>query len=156
MEQTEFNAHNKNEFPPAHTTEHIINQAMIRLFGCERALEAHIERKKSKMDFALQNEPSMQQIQALEDEVNKVIRQNLPVTFEFTTQQEAKSKYNLKRLPENASENIRIVKIGDYDACLCIGSHVDNTSQIGTFKIVSSSFNEGVWRLRWKISEKTD
>ena len=38
---------------PMHTTEHIVNRTMVNLFGCERAVSAHIERKKSKLDFAL-------------------------------------------------------------------------------------------------------
>lgn len=154
MENITFNSHNKNEFPPAHTTEHIINQTMIRMFGCGRAIEAHIERKKSKMDFAIQSEPTPDQIEALEKEVNAVISSNLPVTFEYSTQEDEKETFDLNRLPENASEQIRIVKIGDYDACPCIGAHVNNTSEIGSFKVISANFNDGVWRLRWKIIEK--
>ena len=38
-----LNAHNKEEFPPAHTAEHLLNQTMIRMFGCERSTNAHIE-----------------------------------------------------------------------------------------------------------------
>lgn len=153
MNTSDFNSHNKNEFPPAHTTEHIINQTMIRMFGCGRAIEAHIERKKSKMDFSLAAEPTAEQVEALEQEVNRVIGLNLPVEFEYSTQEEQKDLYDLNRLPENASERIRIVRIGDYDACPCIGAHVGNTSEIGTFKVISSSFCDGVWRLRWKVAQ---
>lgn len=39
---------------PMHTTEHIINQTMIRLFGCGRSVSAHIERKKSKIGLSAQ------------------------------------------------------------------------------------------------------
>ena len=53
----QLNEHNKEEYPPMHTTEHILNQTMIRLFGCGRAVSAHIERKKSKLDFRFQREP---------------------------------------------------------------------------------------------------
>ncbi len=151
MEEQAFNAHNKDEHAPAHTTEHILNQTMIRMFNCGRAVEAHIEKKKSKMDFALNKEPSAEQIVGLEQKMNEVIKQNLPVTFIYSTQTEMKELFNLDRLPDNASENIRIVKIGDYDACPCIGTHVSNTNEIGTFKIISSSFSNGIWRVRWKL-----
>lgn len=46
MEEIILNDHNKQEYPPMHTCEHIINQTMIRLFGCGRSISAHIERKK--------------------------------------------------------------------------------------------------------------
>lgn len=121
------------------------------MFNCGRAVEAHIEKKKSKMDFALNMEPSAEQIVGLEQKMNEVIKQNLPVTFIYSTQTEMKELFNLDRLPDNASENIRIVKIGDYDACPCIGTHVSNTNEIGTFKIISSSFSNGIWRVRWKL-----
>ena len=48
-------------FPPAHTAEHLLNQTMIRLFGCGRSHNAHIERKKSKMSFYLDRKPSRQE-----------------------------------------------------------------------------------------------
>ena len=147
----ELNAHNKQEYPPMHTCEHIVNRTMINLFDCGRAVSAHIERKKSKLDYALQTAPSDEDIQRIEDTVNEVIRRNLDVTTEFTTQQEAMDRFDLKRLPDNASEAVRIVKVGDYDECLCIGLHVANTSEIGTFKIISHDYNEGILRIRFKL-----
>ena len=110
---------------------------MIRLFGCGRSVSAHIERKKSKLDYRLNACPTEEQIESLEKAVNEVIARHLPVTTEFITQAEAKGRFDLERLPEDASETVRIVKVGDYDECLCIGTHVVNTSEIGTFKIIS-------------------
>ena len=49
MEQEiQLNGHNKQEYPPMHTAEHILNQTMIRMFGCERSKNTHIERKKTE------------------------------------------------------------------------------------------------------------
>ena len=149
-----FNSHNKEEFPPMHTTEHIVNRTMINLFNCGRSVEAHIERKKSKLDFALKEKPTDAQIQQIEDRVNEVIGRNLPVTMEYVTQEKAVSRFNMERLPENASENVRVVHIGDYDECLCIGKHVENTSEIGIFKIISYSYENGILRLRFKLLTK--
>lgn len=134
MEQPSLNDHNKQEYPPMHTTEHVINRTMVNLFGCGRAISAHIERKKSKLDFALQTCPEEADIIRIENTVNEVLRRNLPVTMEFISQEEAIGRFDMKRLPEKASETVRIVKVGDYDECLCIGQHVKNTSEIGTFK----------------------
>lgn len=68
-----------------------------------------------------------------------MIARHLPVTTEFITQAEAKGRFDLERLPEDASETVRIVKVGDYDECLCIGTHVANTSEIGTFKLSATT-----------------
>lgn len=154
MEQTiQLNEHNKQEYRPMHTCEHIINQTMIRLFGCGRSVSAHIERKKSKLDYRLTACPTEEQIKNLENAVNQIIMQHLPVTTEFITQEEAKGRFDLKRLPEDASETVRVVKVGDYDECLCIGTHVANTSEIGTFKIISHDWDgeNKRWRIRFKL-----
>ena len=74
--------------------------------------------------------------------------------IEFMTRKEAASIVDLSKLPEDASETLRIVRVGDYDACACIGAHVNNTSEIGTFKILSHDFEDGRWRVRWKVIEK--
>ena len=139
-----------------HTTEHIVNRTMINLFGCGRAFEAHIERKKSKLDYRLDHCPTDNEVQCLEQTVNEVIGRNLDVTTEFITQSEAQSRFDLTRLPDNASETVRVVKVGDYDECLCIGLHVANTAEIGTFRIISHDWDEEQkrWRLRFKLEER--
>ena len=134
-----------------HTCEHIINRTMINLFGCGRAVSAHIERKKSKLDYAIPQPLNDEDITRIEDTVNSVIARHLDVTTEFITQKEAADRFDLKRLPENASDTVRIVKVGDYDECLCIGLHVNNTSEIGTFKIISHDYNDGILRIRFKL-----
>ncbi|MCD7924213.1 MAG: hypothetical protein LUI85_05760 [Bacteroides sp.] len=150
-EQLQLNDHNKTEFPPMHTTEHVINRTMVNLFGCGRAVSAHIERKKSKLDFALPQCPGEEDIARIENTVNEVLRRNLPVIMEFITQEEAIGRFDMKRLPDDASETVRIVKVGDYDECLCIGQHVENTSEIGTFKIISHDYKNGIFRMRFKL-----
>lgn len=154
MEEPILNAHNKAEWEPAHSAEHILNQTMVRMFGCPRSRNAHIERKKSKCDYVLASCPTDEQVAAIEAQVNDVISASLPVTIEYMSREEASKVVDLSKLPEDASETLRIVRIGDYDACACIGAHVANTSEIGTFKILSHDFNDGVWRLRWKIVQE--
>ena len=151
METPLLNDHNKAEYPPMHTCEHILNQTMVRIFGCERSRNAHIERKKSKCDYTLSQPLSDEQINEIENKVNNVIAQNLPITIEFCTRENIPADVDLGKLPDNASETLRIVRIGDYDTCACIGSHVENTSQIGTFKIISHSWENGTERLRFKL-----
>ena len=151
METPVLNSHNKSEYEPAHSCEHLLNATMVKMFGCPRSRNAHVEKKKSKCDYLLDAEPTADQVAQIEAKVNEEISKNQDVTIEFMTREQAAAIVDLSKLPENASETLRIVRIGDYDACACIGAHVKNTSEIGTFKIISHSYENGVWRLRWKV-----
>lgn len=151
-EEPILNAHNKLEYEPAHTCEHILNATMVKMFGCPRSRNAHVEKKKSKCDYILETEPTPEQVAEIENKVNEVISRNLDVTVEFMDREQAASIVDLSKLPEDASQILRIVRIGDYDACACIGAHVVNTGEIGIFKIISHSFENGIWRLRWKVT----
>jgi Ser-tRNA(Ala) deacylase AlaX len=148
-----LNEHNKEEFPPAHTAEHLLNQTMIRLFGCGRSINAHIERKKSKMTFLLDHKPSRQEEREIEREMQRLIDEDLPVSFEFVTQDSLPEGVTLDRLPDDASETIRLVRIGDYDVCPCIGRHVRSTAQIGRFEMLGTNWDEQerTFRVRFKV-----
>lgn len=148
-----LNAHNKEEFPPAHTAEHLLNQTMIRMFGCERSTNAHIERKKSKISYVLDHKPSRHEERDIERKMNELIDEDLPVSFEFVNRDNVPEGVSLDRLPEDASETLRLVRIGDYDVCPCIGKHVRSTSQIGRFEILGTNWDEEkhTFRIRFKI-----
>jgi alanyl-tRNA synthetase len=146
-----LNAHNKSEYEPAHSCEHLLNATMVKMFGCPRSKNAHIERKKSKCDYLLETEPDAAQVAEIESRVNEAIAREMDVTVEFMSREEAALIVDLSKLPEDASQTLRIVRIGDYDACACIGAHVNNTREIGEFRIISHSYADGVWRLRWKV-----
>ena len=148
-----LNEHNKEEFPPSHTAEHLLNQTMISLFGCERSYNAHVERKKSKMSFHLDHKPTRQEEKEIERRMNELIDEDLPVIFEFVTRDELPEGIMLDRLPEDASDTIRLVRIGDYDVCPCIGKHVRSTSQIGRFEMLGTNWDEHErsFRVRFKI-----
>jgi Ser-tRNA(Ala) deacylase AlaX len=165
MEEYILNDHNKEEFPPAHTAEHLLNQLMMRMFGCERSRNAHIERKKSKISYILDRKPDRKIEKEIERQMNALIEEDMPVTFQFVTRAELEgimmeaeedspeSRLSLERLPEDASETIRLVRIGDYDVCPCIGKHVRSTAQIGRFEMLGTNWDEGTrsFRIRFKI-----
>ena len=148
-----LNEHNKDEFPPAHTAEHLLNQTMIRLFGCERSYNAHVERKKSKMSFYLDHKPTRQEEKEIERQMQQLIDDDLPVTFEFVSRDELPPEVSADRLPQDASDTIRLVRIGDYDVCPCIGRHVRSTAQIGRFEMLGTNWDEHEhsFRVRFKI-----
>ena len=148
-----LNDHNKDEYPPSHTAEHLLNQTMIRIFGCGRSYNAHVERKKSKMSFHLDQKPTRQEEKEIERTMNDLIQQDLPVTFEYVTRDELPEGVTLDRLPDDASETIRLVRIGDFDVCPCIGKHVRSTGQIGRFEMLGTNWDEHEhsFRVRFKI-----
>ena len=146
-----FNAHNKEEYPPAHTAEHILNGTMDRLYHCGRAFSSHVERKKSKLDYHLPIPLTSQQIADLELRVNEVINRNLEVWSEVALKSDVSNRFDLSRLPQDASDTVKIVHVGDYDECLCVGLHVKTTSEIGRFRISSSRWQEGVQRLVFRL-----
>jgi Ser-tRNA(Ala) deacylase AlaX len=148
-----FNEHNKEEFPPAHTAEHLLNQTMIRMFGCERSKNAHIERKKSKISYILDRKPDRKMEREIERTINELIEQDLPVTFEYVDRDNIPEDINIDRLPEEATDTIRLVRIGDYDVCPCIGKHVRSTAQIGRFEILGTNWDEHEhsFRIRYKV-----
>jgi len=152
-EQPILNEHNKAEFPPAHTAEHLLNQTMIRMFGCPRSNNAHIERKKSKINYNLAQCPTTEQIAAIESRMNELISADLPVSYELVTRDNIPPEVSLSKLPDDASETLRLVRIGDYDICACIGTHVASTREIGTFRITSTSFSDGSFRIVFKVAE---
>ena len=139
-----------------HSAEHILNQTMDRMFNCGRCFNAHIEKKKSKCDYRFDRELTRQELDEIQTRVNQVIADDLPVTEEHVSRAEAQSNYNTEKLPENAGDTIRIIHIGDYDACPCIGCHVKSTAEIPGFKITTASFDNNVLRIRFKLNAPDD
>ncbi len=135
-----------------HSAEHLLNQTMVRLFGCNRCFSAHINKKKSKCDYHFDRTLTPDELQNIEARVNEVIENDLPVTVGFMDREDALAFFKLDRVPENEEkEQFRIVSMGDYDACPCIGDHVSSTGQIGHFKITTADFDNGVLRIRFKL-----
>ena len=151
MERPELNEHNKQEYPPMHTAEHLLNGEMARRYGCGRAFSAHVERKKSKLDYHMPAALTDDELRSLEDYVNAAIAADVAVTEEFITRAEAMERFDMSRLPDGASDTVRVVHIGPYDQCLCAGTHVSHTAEIGRFRISSSRYQDGVQRLVFKL-----
>jgi len=142
----------KSYAPRMHSAEHILNQAMVRKFDCGRCFSAHVNKKKSKCDYHFDRALTDDETKEVEEAVNEAISSGLEVTEEMASREDASRDFNLTRLPDG-TETVRIVHIGDYDSCPCIGEHVDNTSEIGRFRIISQDVNEGVLRLRYKLDD---
>lgn len=151
MEEPVINPHNKEEFPPMHTAEHLVNGEMARRFGCGRAFSAHVERKKSKLDYHLPRELTDAELRDLEAYVNAAVAADVAVNIDYIPKAEAAARFDLSRLPEDATDTVRVVRIGDFDECLCAGTHVRHTGEIGTFRISSSRYTDGVQRIVFRL-----
>lgn len=142
---------NKDYNPEMHSAEHILNQTMVRMFNKGRSFSNHIEKKKSKCDYLFDRNLTEEEVEAINKKVNEVIEQDLKVTEEFLKREDAINNFKLSQLPDDAGDTIRIIKIGDYDSCPCSGVHVSSTNEIGKFQIISTGFEEGVLRIRFKL-----
>lgn len=136
--------------PRMHTVEHILNGTMVKLFDSPRCFSSHIEKKLSKCDYRFR-QLEENEVRELEQRVNEVIERDLSITEEFTTKEEAEKLCTMTRVPYSTGNDIRLVKVGDYDICPCIGSHVKKTKEIGTFKITTWSHQDGILRIRFKV-----
>lgn len=134
-----------------HSAEHLLNGEMARRFGCGRAFSAHVERKKSKLDYRMPRALTDEELQSLEVYVNEAIAADVEVSEEYITQEQAMARFDMSRLPDGASDTVRVVHIGTYDQCLCAGMHVKRTSEIGHFRISSSRYQDGVQRLVFRL-----
>jgi alanyl-tRNA synthetase len=139
--------------PQMHTTEHILNQTMIRMFGTDRSFSMHLERKKSKCDYYFSRPLTADEEEQIQEKVNRVIQLGLPVMEKHVDMSEAGHLYDISRLPEQDLQAVRIVNVGDYDSCPCIGEHVSNTAEIGEFRITTTSFENGILRIRFKLNK---
>ena len=98
-----INEHNKQEHPPMHTAEHLLNGEIARRYKCGRAFSSHIERKKSKLDYHLPKALTVEEIKSLEDYINCIIKEDVEVSEEFLSREEAVQRLDMSRLPENVS-----------------------------------------------------
>jgi len=145
---------NKDYNPEMHSAEHILNQTMVRMFNKGRSFSNHIEKKKSKCDYRFDRNLTEEEVDTINKKVNDVIAQDLKVTEEYLHRDEAIIIFKLSQLPDDAGDTIRIIKIGDYDACPCSGVHVASTKEIGKFQIISTGYEEGVLRVRFKLPKE--
>jgi Ser-tRNA(Ala) deacylase AlaX len=92
-----------------------------------------------------------EEIIAVETAVNEIIAMGIVLSQEFISRAEAESKYFTGKLPAETGDEIRIVKIGNYDSCPCIGPHVKSTAEVGKFIISTADFENEILRIRFKL-----
>jgi Ser-tRNA(Ala) deacylase AlaX len=151
----------KDYDPQMHTAEHVLNQAMIRNLGCGRCFSSHLNAGKSKCDYHFSRTLTAEEARSIEAEVNGILAQNLAVLEKNISRREAEALVDLSKLPASVGpeDPIRIITVGDYDICPCIGAHVASTAEVGRFCIVSNELlpakdsSGPILRLRFKLNQ---
>ncbi len=132
-----------------HTCAHLLQAALINVLG-DHVHQAGqlVDSDRLRFDFSHFEGMTKEQIEDVEREVNKVILQGVEVKRYETDIKSAKDKGAMALFGEKYGNIVRVCEVGDYSLELCGGTHVDNSSKIGLFKIISeSSVAAGVRRI---------
>ncbi|MFD1887564.1 alanine--tRNA ligase [Paenibacillus wenxiniae] len=145
----QVDAPNRNDIIKNHTATHLMHKALKEVLG-NHANQAGslVEAERLRFDFSHFSSVTLEELADIERRVNQEIWKGLDVEINYAAIDEAKAMGAMALFGEKYGDIVRVVKIGDYSIELCGGCHVDNTSRIGLFKIVSESgIGSGVRRI---------
>lgn len=136
--QAKVNSQGRKATARNHTATHILHKALKETLG-EHVNQAGslVEPNRLRFDFTHFHGVTPEELSLIEDKVNKEIFAAHDVKMLETTLQEAKEMGAVALFGEKYGEKVRCVEVGTYSMELCGGTHVENTSKIGLFKIVS-------------------
>jgi len=123
-----------------HTATHLLHATLKEVVG-DHATQAGsaIDAGRFRFDFPAFSPPSADQIAEVERQVNARIAQGNAVATVETTQTEARAMGATALFGEKYGERVRVVRIGDFSAELCGGTHVGQTGEVGLFSVLSES-----------------
>lgn len=145
----EVDSDNRRDIIKNHTATHILHQALKDVLG-EHVNQAGsmVAAERLRFDFSHFGSVTEGELNQIEKIVNQKIWDNLNITIMNKSLEEAKLMGAMALFGEKYGENVRVVRIEDYSLELCGGCHVNNTAEIGLFKIVSeSSIGAGIRRI---------
>ena len=132
-----------------HSATHLLDQALKDILGNEvKQAGSLVDEDKLRFDFTYNQSLTKEEKKQIEDIINDKICQQLPVSKEIVPFKKSQEMGAIGLFEDKYKDEVRVVSIGDYSKELCGGCHVDNSSNILMFKIVSeSSVSAGVRRI---------
>ncbi|MEM4270789.1 MAG: alanine--tRNA ligase, partial [Candidatus Pacearchaeota archaeon] len=105
--------------------------------------------ERLRFDFSHPKKMTPEEIKRVEDLVNEQIRKALPVVFEEMTFEEAKKAGAIGLFEEKYGKKVKVYTIGDFSKEICGGPHVQNTGELGHFKIIKEeASSSGIRRIK--------
>ena len=141
----------QNEITTAyHTATHLLHKALKVVLGDHvRQNGSNITTERLRFDFNHPQKMTKEEIQQVEDLVNEKIKEDLPVTCEEMTLEEAKASGATGLFENKYGDRVKVYTIGDFSKEICGGPHVTHTGELGTFKIKKEeSSGSGVRRIK--------
>lgn len=143
-----------------HTATHLLQQALVEVLGNQVAQKgSNINNERMRFDFTFERPMTKEEIQKVEDIVNQKIKEDLPVTMQVMSLEQAKQSGARALFTNKYGEDVKVYTVGRnpdtdwFSKEVCGGPHVQHTAQIGEFKIQKEqSSSAGVRRIRAVIS----
>jgi alanyl-tRNA synthetase len=127
-----------------HTGQHVLSAAFVRLFGV-KTVSFHLGSDASTIDLAREMTPK--EIAAAEDEANRIVWEDRPVTIRYASAEEA-AAMPLRKEPKR-SGTLRLIDVQEFDLSACGGTHVSRTGAIGVIAVASWERFKGGQRLEF-------
>jgi alanyl-tRNA synthetase len=143
-------ADSQNETVKLHTATHILNEALRVVLSKDIVQRgSNITHERLRFDFNFDRKLTEEEKKAVEDMVNEKIKKAIPVTHIETTLEEGKKMATQAVFGDKYGDKVTVYSIGGFSSELCSGPHVENTSELGHFRIVKEqSISTGVRRIR--------
>ncbi len=133
-----------------HTATHLLHAALHKVLGpTANQKGSNITAERLRFDFTWPEKMTDEQIRAVEDLVNGWIKEGIAVTKKMTTVEEAKAEGAMALFGSKYGDQVSLYSIGDVSKEICCGPHVENTAELGSFKIQKEqSSSAGVRRIK--------
>jgi len=144
-------ADNSEATQKLHTACHMLNQALREVLKDKNIFQkgSNITPERLRFDFNFDRKLTDEEKKAIEDLINKKIKENIPVELEELTLDEAKKAGAQGVFDSKYGNKVKFYSIGNFSKEICAGPHVANTSEMGTFKIKKEeSSSAGVRRIK--------